>query len=127
MVPRHDLLARRRCNRGHSHNMHLNATLQAGPGIQRPSRNTIEHSRSRLGGGLQQGLISLTEGNNSLLLPALRPEMLLCALSLCFLRVQVGRSAGLKATKHGLLCGHMSGIGSSAAGELLSGSSSIGV
>ena len=43
-------------------------------------------------------------------------------------RVLAGRVvAGLKATERGLLCGRMSGIGDSAAGELLCGSSSIGV
>ena len=46
------------------------------------------------------------------------------ALPLCFLRVQIGRSAGLKATRGGLLCGHTSGIGNSTAGELLCGPSS---
>ena len=49
------------------------------------------------------------------------------ALPLCFLRVQVGRATGLKATRRGLLCGHTPGIGGSTAGELLCGSTSIGV
>ena len=82
------------------------------------------------------GLILLTESSYPVLLSTLSPELLLRLLltqysnvtqQLRFLRVQVGRSTGLKATRRGLLCGHTPGIGGSTAGELLCGSTSIGV
>ena len=101
-----------------------------------------------MGSGLLQGLIALTNISNTVLPPALRPEPLLMPLAqrhvgtpclrdrivqwivqpLRFRRVLVGPVvAGLKATKRGLLCGRTSGIGDSAAGELLSGSTSMSV
>ena len=101
-----------------------------------------------MGSGLLQGLIALTNISNTVLPPALRPEPLLMLLAqqrvgapclrdrivqkivqpMRFRRVQLGRVvAGLKATKRGLLCGRTSGLGDSAAGELLSGSTSMGV
>ena len=111
-------------------------TTQAGMGPQRPRRGTWRYPRRSLSRGLLHGLILLAEGSNPLLLPTLCPESLFRLLlpkhcnvvqQLRFLRVQVGRSAGLKATRRGLLCGHTSGIGGSTAGELLCGPSNIGV
>ena len=64
-----------------------------------------------------------------MLLLASFPELRLCTLLLDssnivqqsrFLRVQVGRFAGLKAAKCGLLCGRTPGIGESTASDPLS-------
>ena len=83
---------------------------------------------------LLQSFILATEGSHTFPLGMLlRPVTLLrksllqhndVTQQLHFLRVQIGRSAGLKATRRGLPCGHTSGIGSSTAGELLCGPSS---
>ena len=91
-----------------------------------------------MGGGSLQGLVLPAKCGVELLLRTLfrKITVLLAlyiggdtniALPLCFIRVRIGRSAGLKATRRGLLCGHTSGIGSSTAGDLLCGPSSIGV
>ena len=103
-----------------------------------------------MGGGLLQGLVLLTERGDALVLSTLlSPVTLLLmllaqspngTLQLCslfvqrilrplrFRRVLVGQVvAGLKATERGLLCGHTSGIGESAAGKLLCGLSNIDV
>ena len=112
-----------------------NAT-QASMGPQRPRRGTRRYPRRRLGRGLLHGLAPLTECSNPALLSTLCPESLLRLLllkhsnivqQLRFLRVQVGRTTGRKATRRGLLCGHTPGIGGSTAGELLCGSTSKGV
>ena len=80
--------------------------------------------------GLLQSLVLLTESSNPLLLPALRPKLLLGLLllqrndithQLRFLRVQIGRSAGLKATGRGLLSGPAGICGSTTRHGLLSG------
>ena len=101
-----------------------------------------------MGSNSMEGLIALTDISNTMLPPALRPEPLLMlsaqrpngTIQLRVLLVQsVGRHprfrrvlvgqvvAGLKATERGLLSGHTPGIGESSAGELLCGSSSIGI
>ena len=103
-----------------------------------------------MGGGLLQGLVLLTERGDALVLSTLLSPITLLlmllaqspngTLQLCSLFVQsVGRHlrfrrvlvgqivAGLKATRHGLLCGHMPGIGEPTAGNPLSRLTSIGV
>ena len=47
-----------------------------------PARRNALHRRSGVGSSLLKGLIALTESSHSLLLPALRPELLLRALLL---------------------------------------------
>ena len=109
------------------------------PACLRPQRPRHGGRRRSLWSGLcLQGLVLPTEGCNTLLPFALRPEPFLLLLltqysnvmqQLRFLRVHIGRkcATGLKAARCGLLCGHTPDIGGSTADELLCGSYSKGL